>query len=85
MDNRDSRYRADSHGSSNNPDVEGLLQQYKESATLFESSSLSSNTLMNLAGKAGEKFKSGFELGRPFFGFEADHQGKEKGGFILLY
>ena len=81
MDNRDSRYRVDSHDSAD--EIGHLLHQYRESSH-FESSSLSGDALRDLslpvlAGKAGEKYKSGFELGRPFFGLARDKQGKEQG------
>lgn len=81
LDKRDSRYRVDSHDSADK--IGHLLHQYRESSH-FESSGLSGDALRDLslpvlAGKAGEKYKSGFELGRPFFGLARDKQGKEQG------
>ena len=79
MDNRDS---------GNDVEIGRLLHHYRDSSN-FESSSLSSDTLRDLsvtelAQKAGEKYKTGFELGRPFFGFRQDQQRKEQGTCMFV-
>lgn len=88
LDKRDSRYRVDSCDSVNEAEIGDLLHQYRDS-TQFEGSSLRSDTLRDLsltelAEKAGEKYRSGFELGRPFFGLAKDNQGKEQGICVLV-
>ena len=65
-----------------------LLHQYRDTSN-FDNSNLSIDTLRDLslpelAEKAGEKYRSGFELGRPFFGFGQGQQGKEQGTTSIL-
>lgn len=89
MDSRDTRYRMDKRDSLNDADVGLLLDTYGEPSNL-ESSRPSSDALRDLplselAEKSSQKYKTGFELGRPFFGFSSKHQEKEEGACIYAY
>ena len=80
LDNRDSRYKVGSHDAAK--EIGHLLHQYRESSHYESGDTLRDLSLPVLAGKAGEKYKSGFELGRPFFGLAHDNQGKEQGTYM---
>lgn len=82
-DHRESRYGRTKHGSLNDRNAEVWLDTYKESSAL-ELSSLSTDALRDLpiselARKVTQKYKTGFELGRPFFGLQSEGQDKERG------
>lgn len=91
MDSRDSRYDRNKHGSLNDGNLEPLLDPYGEPSNL-EISRLSSDALRDLplselAQKSSQKYKTGFELGRPFFGLRSESQDKEEGtvhNYILI-
>lgn len=88
VDSRDSRYRMDKRDSLDDRDLEPSLDRYGEASNLG-SSRLSSDALRDLplselTQKSSQKYKTGFELGRPFFGFSSDHQKKEEGTFTCL-
>ena len=82
-DNRDSRYRMDKRDNLNDADMGLSLDPYGEPSNLGNSR-LGSNAprnipLTELAQKSSQKFKTGFELGKPFFGFSSDRQEKKEG------
>ncbi|XP_078367704.1 uncharacterized protein LOC144651638 isoform X2 [Oculina patagonica] len=86
VDSRDSRYRMDKRDSLDDRDLEPSLDRYGEASNLG-SSRLSSDALRDLplselTQKSSQKYKTGFELGRPFFGFSSDHQKKEEDTFV---
>lgn len=65
------------------------LDPYGEPSNLG-TSKLGSDALRNLpltelAQKSSQKFKTGFELGKPFFGFSSDRQEKEEGACISIF
>lgn len=89
MDNRNSRYRMDKHNSLNDTDMGLSLDPYGEPSNLGNSR-LGSNALRDLpltelAEKSSQKYKTGFELGKPFFGFSSDRQEKEEGACISIF
>ncbi|XP_022806660.1 uncharacterized protein LOC111343742 isoform X2 [Stylophora pistillata] len=82
-DHMKSRYGRAKHGSLNDGNAEAWLDAFKESSAL-ELSSLSTDALRDfpvseLAQKVTQKYKTGFELGRPFFGLQSEGQDKERG------
>lgn len=87
VDDRDSRYSRDKRDSLNDADVGLLFDRYGESSDLG-GSTLISDTLRNLpltelAEQSSQKFKTGFELGRPFFGFSSSNKKKEGGAYTI--
>ena len=83
----DSRFKNDDREFRNEAELERILYQNRESPD-YERSSLGGETLRDLsvtelALLAGEKFKTGFELGRPFFGFDRGQQRNEPGTLVL--
>lgn len=81
-DHEESMYGLD-QDNARNAGIGDSLQSFDD-LSLFKSSSFSSDTLQvlslpSLAGRATEKYRSNFELGRPFFGFESEDQGKAQG------
>lgn len=86
VDNRDSRYRMDKHDGLNDADIGLSLDPYGEPSNLgnprLSSDALRDLPLTELAQKSSQKYKTGFELGKPFFGFSSDRQEKEEGACI---
>lgn len=79
----------DKHDSLNDTDMGLSLDPYGEPSNLG-TSKLGSDALRNLpltelAQKSSQKFKTGFELGKPFFGFSSDRQEKEEGACISIF
>ena len=89
MDSRDSRYRMDKHDSLNDTDMGLSLEPYGEPSNLGNSrlgtNALRGLPLTELAEKSSQKYKTGFELGKPFFGFSSDRQEKEEGACIPIF
>ena len=83
MDNRDSRYRMDKRDSLNDTDMGLSLDPYGEPSNLgnsrLGSDALKDLPLTELAQKSSQKYKTGFELGKPFFGCSS---AKEEGACI---
>ena len=89
MDNRDSKYRMDKCNSLNDTDMGLSLDPYGEPSNLGNSR-LGSDArrdlpLTELAQKSSLKYKTGFELGKPFFGFSSNRQEKDEGACISVY
>ena len=88
-DNRNSGYRMDKHDSLNDTGMGLSLDPYGESFNLgtskLVSDALRNLPLTELAQKSSQKFKTGFELGKPFFGFSSDRQEKEEGACISIF
>lgn len=80
MDSRDSRYRMDKRDSLNDADMGLLLDPYGDLPNRgISRDALRDLPLSELAQKSSQKYKTGFELGRPFFGFSSDREEKEEG------
>lgn len=79
----------DKHDSLNDTAVGLSLDPYGE-PSILGSSKLGSDALRNLpltelAQKSSQKYKTGFELGKPFFGYSSDRQEKEEGACISIF
>ena len=79
----------DKHDSLNDTDMGLSLDPYGEASNLG-TSTLGSDALRNLpltelAQKSSQKFKTGFELGKPFFGFSSDRHEKGEGACISIF
>lgn len=80
VDSRDSRYRMDKRDSLNDADMGLLLDPYGDLPNRgISRDALRDLPLSELAQKSSQKYKTGFELGRPFFGFSSDREEKEEG------
>lgn len=87
VDDRDSRYSRDKRDSLNVADVGLLLDRYGESSDIggseLSSDALRDLPLTELADQSRQKFKTGFELGRPFFGYSSSNKEKEGGAYTI--
>lgn len=85
LENMDSRFKNDDREFSNEADLDRILYQNRESPNYgsLDSEILRDLSVTELAELAGEKFKTGFELGRPFFGFDRGQQRNKTGTFVF--
>lgn len=80
-DSGDSRHKSENVGDINYTGTGELLEDYRDSldSTSLNSSALQALSLASLACQPSDKYKSNFELGRPFFGLASEKHGREQG------
>jgi len=85
LENMGSRFKNDDCEFSNEAELGHILYQNRESLNCgnLGSEILRDLSVTELAELAGEKFKTGFELGRPFFGFDRGQQRSKPGTFVF--
>ena len=80
-DNVDSPHKSENASDTNYTGTGDLLEDYRDSleSTSLNSGALQALSLTSLAGRPSDKYRSNFELGRPFFGLTSEKHGREQG------
>jgi len=80
-DNVDSLHKSENASDTNYTGTGDLLEDYRDSleSTSLNSGALQALSLTSLPGRPSDKYRSNFELGRPFFGLTSEKHGREQG------